>query len=952
MSVAVTPQEITQYFQLPAAVTKQNSTDIIRYKHTKRVGSFLIGKLLGTGSFAKVREGMHIHTSERIAIKAVDKNKAKDDSYVFKNLRREARIMQLLSHPNIIRLLEVVETENSYYMVMELVSGGDVMHHIMSSKHSCLDEHIVKKYIKQIITAIHYMHEAGIIHRDLKVENLLLDESNNIKIIDFGLSNFIHNPDNMTVNMVQTQCGSPAYAAPELLGHKNYGKEVDVWSIGVNMFAMLAGSLPYVVEPYDITALHAKILDGRINHIPDNITSSCKDLLMRFLTPDPAKRITLPEAIEHHWFKDLGMNISLVPYPSFPQYEDIERSVVVHITERFMLDENELISALTENKACNTSCMYHLVNLRLQRYLKSKPALHHVPTKPVLESRPSTQGSELHRARSLPASSHRRSRSVIEADSHSEPHKGPPSSPGRRTDNHRDRRDTNVFPPINRTTTSEGYTKASSYKTSRVRSGMRAPGSHNSSEGDDIEEYYVNNLTYQIPKDSSPVVIEDIYTNGIDTPGCEPNVLPIIRTSQRSARSTSGRGDPGSSSSSSNSSEELLPPVFQVEVLADSDSTEIIREVKRILERTDTQFVESVTPFHLKCKWANVNFSIQFAYNATQPTLEFRWISDFKTASFLTDTDSTLWTCVSEVSSPGLRREDYFSALDVWITRPQIASPRFLGAITLDIETREDVELLASNYKREEVDYLVDRVWGKFDIVCRRLLPKIKHYTPREEFVITDKEGDSVTFIPLSSDICHSEHFLTQFSYKFVFFCSDSELDSRIHLYCLTQDFISQSTPDFVSSNQLLSTISWLSDTLLPRIVRWGEESIGSVGTCGLPTQQLINLEEYSEVYLRLKGKYAHDFIKIWPESTDPIKFVCEDIGIASYLIVLWRKERRENGKDKMQYFFDLGCGNGLLTHILNSEGHPGKGVDMRKRKIWRLYGDNTHIEVITNNNY
>ena len=622
LSVAVTPREITQYFQLPAAVTKQNSTDIIRYKHTKRVGSYLIGKLLGTGSFAKVREGLHIHTGEKIAIKAVDKNKARDDSYVFKNLRREARIMQLLSHPNIIRLLEVVETENSYYMVMELVSGGDVMHHIMSSKQSCLEEHIVKRYIKQMITAIHYMHEAGIIHRDLKVENLLLDEFNNIKIIDFGLSNFIHNPDNLTVNMAQTQCGSPAYAAPELLGHKNYGKEVDVWSIGVNMFAMLSGSLPYTVEPYDITALHAKILDGRINHIPDNITGSCKDLLMRFLTPDPAKRITLPEAIQHHWFKDLDVIVSLVPYPSFMQFNDIEQAVVLHITDKFMLDESELISSLVENKACNTSCMYHLVNLRLQRYNKSRPVPS--PTKRILDARPATQGGDPHKPRSLPVTSHRRSRSVVDGDSLLE-HKGAPSSlPITRSDNAaRDRRETSVFPPINQTTTAEGYTRASSYKT-RARTGVRGPGSHHSSEGDDCDEYYLNNRSYQIQKDVSPVTIVNNSISGTDSPNSD--ILPVIRSSQRSARGTSGRGDPGTSSSSS-SPEELLPPVFQVEVLADNNGNVVINEVKRILERSDVKSLESLSPLHIKCKWTNVTFSVQFAYNGTQPILEFRWIS-------------------------------------------------------------------------------------------------------------------------------------------------------------------------------------------------------------------------------------------------------------------------------------------------------------------------------------
>ena len=624
-SMVVGSNEVSRIFQLPAAVAKQNSSDIIRYKHTKRVGSYLIGKLLGTGSFAKVREGMHIHTGEKIAIKAVDKNQAREDSYVFKNLRREARIMQLLSHPNIIRLLEVVETENSYYMVMELVSGGDVMHHIMNSKNSCLDEPIVKKYVKQIITAIQYMHEAGIVHRDLKVENLLLDEYSNIKIIDFGLSNFIRNPDNLTSNMVQTQCGSPAYAAPELLGHKNYGKEVDVWSIGVNMFAMLAGSLPYTVEPYDITALHAKIIDGRINHIPDHITNSCKDLLMRFLTPDPSKRITLTEAINHIWFKDVSPEVSLVSYPSFIKREDIELAIVYHITDKFMVDETELLSALSENRACNVSCIYHLLHLRLLRYNKSRPVN---PSKPrinqIHDARPSTQESAAHKARSLPATSHRRSRSVIETETHKSTPSPPSSIPNGNSS--KDKRDSQYFPPINRHTTTEGYTRASSHKNvkSSASSCSRTPGSH-SSGSEEIEEYFLNNCSYQIPKGStSPFVKEDTLFLSSDSPNSDPSSLPVIR--QKSGRAASGRTDHSSSSSSSSSQEELLPPVFQVEVLADNTGATIINEVKKILGEVDIHIVEQ-SPLHIMCKWNNVNFSVQFAHKTNLPILEFRWIS-------------------------------------------------------------------------------------------------------------------------------------------------------------------------------------------------------------------------------------------------------------------------------------------------------------------------------------
>jgi len=120
-----------------------------------------------------------------------------------------------------------------------------------------------------------YFHQRGIIHRDLKVENLLLDSNMDVKIIDFGLSNeeFVEGEHGQMVHC-STQCGSLAYAAPELLGYKKYGPEVDIWSIGVNMYAMLTGCLPYTVEPFNITTLHAKMLENKMNPIPEHLSES------------------------------------------------------------------------------------------------------------------------------------------------------------------------------------------------------------------------------------------------------------------------------------------------------------------------------------------------------------------------------------------------------------------------------------------------------------------------------------------------------------------------------------------------------------------------------------------------------------------------------------------------------------------------------------------------------
>ncbi|XP_043542744.1 hormonally up-regulated neu tumor-associated kinase homolog A-like, partial [Chiloscyllium plagiosum] len=259
----------TSALHLPLPVARVSREAIRNFHHTKRVGSYLIGRKLGEGSFAKVREGLHVLTGEKVAVKVIDKKKAKKDSYVTKNLRREGQIHQMIRHPNITQLLDILETENSYYLVMELCTGGNLMHKIYDRK--ILEEAEVCRYIKQLTLAVEHLHRAGVVHRDLKIENLLLDEKNNIKLIDFGLSNcagILGYSDPFS-----TQCGSPAYAAPELLARKKYGPKVDIWSIGVNAYAMLTGTLPFTVEPFSLRALHQKMVDKDLNPLPPHLSS-------------------------------------------------------------------------------------------------------------------------------------------------------------------------------------------------------------------------------------------------------------------------------------------------------------------------------------------------------------------------------------------------------------------------------------------------------------------------------------------------------------------------------------------------------------------------------------------------------------------------------------------------------------------------------------------------------
>ncbi|KAM4620542.1 hormonally up-regulated neu tumor-associated kinase homolog A [Polymixia lowei] len=350
---------------LPASLGSP-AADILRnFYHTKRVGNYLIGRKLGEGSFAKVREGLHALTGEKVAVKVIDKRKAKKDSYVTKNLRREGHIQQMIRHPNITQLLDILETENSYYLVMELCPGGNLMNRIYDKKR--LDERETQKYVRQLVMAVEHLHRAGVVHRDLKIENLLLDEQDNIKLIDFGLSNcagILGYSDPFS-----TQCGSPAYAAPELLSRKKYGPKVDVWSIGVNMYAMLTGTLPFTVEPFSLRALHQKMVDKEMNPLPPSLSTAAICLLKKLLEPDPAKRPNIHQVMADSWLQLANKNTG-APYLNRIHIEEINHMVLLHMTERMGYKHSEVLSAVLTNRACHTLAVYFLLNNKMKRLSK------------------------------------------------------------------------------------------------------------------------------------------------------------------------------------------------------------------------------------------------------------------------------------------------------------------------------------------------------------------------------------------------------------------------------------------------------------------------------------------------------------------------------------------------------------------------------------------------------
>lgn len=276
----------------------------------KKIGKYELGKTLGTGNFSKVKLGTDCETGESWAIKIIDKEQLAKE-HMEEQLKREIAVMKLLKHDNIVQLKEVMQTANHIYLVLELVTGGELFDKIVAAKK--FDETTARKYFHQLILGIYYCHQQGIAHRDLKPENLLLDGADMLKISDFGLSNLQRGGATGQGTLLQTVCGTPNYVAPEVLKEKGYnGIMADVWSCGVVLFVMLAGYLPF--DDQNMNALFNKIERGEYR-MARHFSDSAKDLIGKMLTVDPTHRITIEQIISHPWFQ-VGFNASQLAGPA------------------------------------------------------------------------------------------------------------------------------------------------------------------------------------------------------------------------------------------------------------------------------------------------------------------------------------------------------------------------------------------------------------------------------------------------------------------------------------------------------------------------------------------------------------------------------------------------------------------------------------------------------------
>ncbi|KAK3092537.1 hypothetical protein FSP39_004100 [Pinctada imbricata] len=306
------------------------------------IGKYRLIKTIGKGNFAKVKLAKHVPTGREVAIKIIDKTQLNPSS--LQKLFREVRIMKLLDHPNIVKLFEVIETEKTLYLVMEYASGGEVFDYLVA--HGRMKEKEARAKFRQIVSAVQYCHQKHIVHRDLKAENLLLDSDMNIKIADYGFSN-----EFVPGNKLDTFCGSPPYAAPELFQGKKYdGPEVDVWSLGVILYTLVSGSLPF--DGQNLKELRERVLRGKYR-IPFYMSTDCENLLKKFLVLNPTKRASLENIMRDKW-----MNIG---------YEDDD-------LKPYIEPPADVLDPLRIGKAQTTSLpvvsfVYHIHNIMRDRWI-------------------------------------------------------------------------------------------------------------------------------------------------------------------------------------------------------------------------------------------------------------------------------------------------------------------------------------------------------------------------------------------------------------------------------------------------------------------------------------------------------------------------------------------------------------------------------------------------------
>ena len=328
----------------------------IDLKVLKQIGDYTLGTELGSGAFGKVVLGKHILTNEPVAIKILDKMILSHTPDDYQSVRQEINILKSVKHKHIVQLYDVLQTPRHIFIIMEYCEGKDLLDYILTK--SKLSEEESLKYFHQLINALFYLHSQNIAHRDIKIDNMLLDRNRDLKLVDFGLSTKY--PDD---NLLDQPCGTVVYAAPEVLqGREYHGMLADVWSSGIVLYGMLSGYLPFGEQNDEINRLN--IIAGKINY-PNYFSACVKDLLMHMLDLDPMTRYTLQEVRNHPWFNSIDYKLIpgiIIGYNLIPVDEKI-----LDLCVTYNCDRNKVKESVINNKYNSESALYYLLIKKLQK---------------------------------------------------------------------------------------------------------------------------------------------------------------------------------------------------------------------------------------------------------------------------------------------------------------------------------------------------------------------------------------------------------------------------------------------------------------------------------------------------------------------------------------------------------------------------------------------------------
>eukprot|EP00727_Mastigamoeba_balamuthi_P000092 m51a1_g1008 putative myosin light chain (415) ;mRNA; f:593414-595412 len=268
-----------------------------------------ISQRLGRGAHSIVFAGTKLDTGELVAIKSISKeNESPQD---LRALMREIDIMKRLSHPSIVRLHDVLVYRKKIHLIMDHVDGMELLSVI--GRHGGQEEGAAKRVFAQMAQAVDYLHSMGVAHRDLKPENVLISgdiDAPTVKLVDFGLSR------DCCQNGMLTMCGSPSYVAPEVLQCQPYTVQCDMWSLGVILFALLSGQLPFTADTEE--QLFAAVAKGTFDMAGaqwSGVSKAAQDLVRGLLVVDPARRMTSSQCLAHKWLEGAGS-----PAPSVLEY--------------------------------------------------------------------------------------------------------------------------------------------------------------------------------------------------------------------------------------------------------------------------------------------------------------------------------------------------------------------------------------------------------------------------------------------------------------------------------------------------------------------------------------------------------------------------------------------------------------------------------------------------------